>query len=124
MVRTLGLTHIAIAVRDLDRAFRFYEQAFGVREVYRDAGQIQFNTPGSNDVFVLEHDPARAGEAGGISHFGFRLVAPDDIDAAVEEVVAAGATLVERGEFTAGEPYAFVTDPDGYSIEIWFEVQA
>ncbi len=26
-----------------------------------------------------------------------------------------------RGEFAPGLPYAFVRDPDGYEIEIWFE---
>jgi len=26
-----------------------------------------------------------------------------------------------RGEHAPGEPYAYVADPDGYEIEIWFE---
>jgi len=33
----------------------------------------------------------------------------------------AGGTAISRGEFAPGLPYAFVTDPDGYEIEIWFE---
>jgi catechol 2,3-dioxygenase-like lactoylglutathione lyase family enzyme len=30
MVRTQGLTHIHLVVRDLERSLRFYEVAFGV----------------------------------------------------------------------------------------------
>ena len=62
-----------------------------------------------------------AGVAGGISHFGFRLRRPEDIDLAVQEVLAAGGRLLRRGEFAPGYPYAYVADPDGYEIEIWFE---
>jgi catechol 2,3-dioxygenase-like lactoylglutathione lyase family enzyme len=53
--------------------------------------------------------------------FGFRLVSPGDIDAAVEEVERAGGKLRQRGEFCPGCPYAYVTDPDGYEVEIWYE---
>jgi catechol 2,3-dioxygenase-like lactoylglutathione lyase family enzyme len=62
-----------------------------------------------------------AGESRGIPHFGFRLVSPGDIDAAVDEVERAGGKLLRRGEFCPGCPYAFVTDPDGYEVEIWYE---
>jgi len=57
----------------------------------------------------------------GHSHVGFRLVDAADIDAAVETVLAAGGTLLRRGNFAPGVPYAFVHDPDGIEIEIWFE---
>ena len=53
--------------------------------------------------------------------FGFRLVDPDDIDRAIAEVERAGGRLLRRGEFAPGLPYAYVADPDGYEIEIWFE---
>jgi catechol 2,3-dioxygenase-like lactoylglutathione lyase family enzyme len=55
----------------------------------------------------------------------FRCLAPagmtEDIGAACADVVAAGGTVTSRGEFAPGLPYAFVRDPDGYEIEIWFE---
>ncbi|MEX0853563.1 MAG: VOC family protein [Bauldia sp.] len=34
-VRTYGLTHIALAVDDVGRAVRFYEQIFGMVAVHR-----------------------------------------------------------------------------------------
>jgi catechol 2,3-dioxygenase-like lactoylglutathione lyase family enzyme len=123
MVRTFGLTHVAVAVRDVDRASRFYQQLLGAVEVYRQAGFVQLQTPGTRDVLVFEERPgASIGQSAGIAHFGFRLQDPADIDAAAQDVTRAGGTVVSQGEFCPGEPYLFATDPDGYSIEIWYEM--
>jgi len=122
MVRTHGLTHIALAVRDVARSSSFYQQVFGAVEVYRQDGFAQLQTPGTRDVLVLEQDTARAGVAGGIAHFGFRLMAPGDIDEAREAVESAGGRVREQGEFVPGEPYLFAIDPDGYEFEIWYEL--
>lgn len=120
-VATYGLTHLALAVRDPARAFAFYQAVFGMKAVYRGAEFIQAQTPGSRDVLVLEKG-TRAGESGGIVHFGFRLTRPGDIERAVAAVLAAGGTVVSRGEFCPGEPYVFCKDPDGYEVEIWYEL--
>jgi catechol 2,3-dioxygenase-like lactoylglutathione lyase family enzyme len=122
MVPTFGLTHIALAVRDVERSSRFYQQVFGSVEVYRQDGFAQLQTPGTRDVFVLERAPDRAGVSGGVAHFGFRLIAPGDIDVARRAVEAAGGTIRDQGEFVPGEPYLFALDPDGYEFEIWYEL--
>lgn len=121
MIRTHGLTHISLAVEDPDRALAFYSAVFGVEEYYRDETNIQAKGNGTRDIFAFERDTKRAGKTGGVRHFGFRLVDPNDIDTAVEAVLAAGGSLKEQGEFAPGYPYAYVADPDGYEIEIWFE---
>ena len=121
MIKTFGLTHIGLAVRDAERAYRFYHEVFGVEEYYRGEDEIQAKTPGAHDVIAFDQDAPNPGARGGISHIGFRLQSPEDIDAAVEAVKLAGGTILRQGEFCAGSPYAFVTDPDGYEIEIWFE---
>jgi catechol 2,3-dioxygenase-like lactoylglutathione lyase family enzyme len=121
MLKTHGLTHISLAVRDLERTLKFYVQVFGVREYYRDATSIQVQGPGPHDVIAFERDPDHAGTRGGISHFGFRLQNPADIESAIVEVELAGGTILRRGEFAPGYPYAYVADPDGYEIELWYE---
>ena len=121
MIRTFGLTHVAVAVKDVDRASRFYRELLGAVEVYRQDGFVQLQTPGTRDVLVFETNPKLAGKAGGVAHFGFRLQDPNDIDAAARAVVEAGGVVKDKGEFVPGEPYLFATDPDGYEIEIWFE---
>lgn len=122
MVKTYGLTHVAIAVRNLPKATRFYERLLGAKIVYQDDGFVQLQTPGSRDVIVLERRPGKAGRPGGVAHFGFRLRRPEDIDAAVSAVEAAGGRVKSRGEFVPGEPYVFAEDPDGYEVELWYEL--
>jgi catechol 2,3-dioxygenase-like lactoylglutathione lyase family enzyme len=121
-VATHGLTHIAVAVADPQRSAAFYRAMLGARIVYRTPDFVQLQTPGAFDVLVFERDPQRAGRAGGITHFGFRLKKAADIARATRVVRAAGGEVVEHGEFVPGEPYLFGRDPDGYTFEIWFEL--
>ncbi|HEY6291520.1 MAG TPA: VOC family protein [Terriglobia bacterium] len=122
MVRTHGLTHIALAVRDPERSLRFYKQVLGMVPVYQKEDFVQAQTPGSHDVLVFEKKATGAGQSGGVAHFGFRLVDPADITAAVRSVEDAGGKILSQGEFCPGEPYVFFTDPDGYEVEIWHEL--
>ena len=120
VIRTHGLTHVHLLVSDLDRSLRFYTQAFGMQEQFRDGPHMVFlTTPGAADSVTLNEQPGdpRIG-AGGVDHLGFRLVEPADLDEAIRQVEAAGGRLVERGEHAPGTRYAYVTDPDGYRIEL------
>jgi metallothiol transferase len=122
MVATQGLTHIHLIVRDLERSLRFYMGVFGMKERFRDGPHMVFlNTPGSNDLITLNGDPSEAhlaGTGGGVGHFGFRLRDPAALEAAISEIEAAGGKLLSRGEHAPGVPFAYVSDPDGYVIEL------
>jgi catechol 2,3-dioxygenase-like lactoylglutathione lyase family enzyme len=121
MVKTYGLTHIALAVKDPERSLTFYQRVLGVVPVYRQAGLIQAQTPGTRDVLVFERRKG-AGKAGGIAHFGFRLTKPADLPKALKAITSAGGKIRSHGEFVPGEPYVFFSDPDGYEVEIWYEI--
>ena len=122
-VPTYGLTHIAMAVRDPRRSFEFYRAVLGVVAVYESDTFIQAQTPGSRDVIVFERGTRVRGRQAGIAHFGFRLKRAADIDRARRAIRAAGGTITDTGEFVPGEPYVFFRDPDGYVVEIWFEIR-
>ena len=120
MIRTKGLTHIHLIVRDMKRSLRFYKTVFGMQVSFKIGKKLVFlNTPGSKDTITLNEDPDLAdvaGTSGGISHFGFGLV-KTDLATAIREVEKAGGRLLEQGEHVPGVPYAYVADPDGYVIE-------
>lgn len=122
MIRTLGLTHLALTVSDLERSFQFYHDVFGMLAVYREPHFIQAQTPGARDVLVLEVGTEHVGESGGIKHFGFRLADARDIDKAATVIERAGGKIKHCGEFCPGEPYVLFTDPDGYEVEVWYEI--
>jgi catechol 2,3-dioxygenase-like lactoylglutathione lyase family enzyme len=116
--RTFGLAHVALAVADVERAFRFYEAVFGMTAVYRSDGLLQAQTPGTRDGSSSRRGPGRLGEPAASSIFGFRLA---DIDKAAA-ITAAGGVIKDKGDFVPGEPYIFFTDPDGSEVEVWYEL--
>ena len=121
MIETYGLTHIALKVIILEKSVSFYEQLFGTRVMYKTEDFIQIQTPGTHDIIVLEKSNEVLHNENGIMHFGFRLKNISDIKTLVNEVTNAGGQINQTGEFVPGEPYAFIYDPDGYEIEIWYE---
>ncbi len=121
-VRTRGLNHIHLIVRDLDRSLRFYRGAFGLEERFRDGPKMVFlSPPGSDHLITLNEDAESAhlaGDNGGVGHFGLGLADPAELDRAIAEVERNGGKLLQRGERGESSRYAYVADPDGYVIEI------
>jgi len=120
MIKTLGLTHIALPVKDVKRSSSFYKKVFGVKEMYSEPNFIQVQTPGSKDIIVFVKKRSFVKPKPGF-HFGFRLPKPSGIKNIIQVIKKAGGKIKETGEFIPGEPYVFFYDPDGYEIEIWFE---
>ena len=121
MIKTLGLTHIHLMVSDIQRSLEFYQQVFGIEvRFWAGEGLVFLNTPGSKDTIALHkaEEGAATGASGGITHFGFQLENNQDLDSAISAVIAAGGALKKRGEFMPGMPFAYVSDPDGYEIEL------
>ena len=126
MIKTFGLSHIQLTVRNLELSLRFYQQLLGMEELFRiGSNAVMLQTPGSNEVFTLNCNQEfnqTSGEMGGIAHFGFRLKDAIDMTELLDAVARAGGTPIEHG--TRGknkeEKYAFATDPDGYEIEFFW----
>src|SRR5258707_3556218 len=93
MIQTYGLTHINLAIRDLARTLRFYEQVFGLREYGRGDGLVHTQAAGRHDILGFAEDATTAGVGGGIGHFGFWLRGPKGIGPRVAAARRCGRDL-------------------------------
>ena len=109
-----SLNHFHINVANLERSARFYRQALGLHEDFRE-GTMLFLSSHTHQVITL-HQATPVGSAG-LQHLGFHID-----QGSLEEVIAAaieaGGKFVGRGEHAPGYPYAYIADPDGYVIEL------
>ena len=99
------IDHVAIAVHDLEAAIAYYEEAFGAEVHHREIVErdgveealvkvadsyIQLTTATRPDSPIAKYLEKR-GE--GLHHIGYRV---DDCQAALEAMVAAGATPIDQ----------------------------
>jgi len=118
-----AVVHFEIHARDLDRARAFYEQAFGWT-FQSMGGPIEYwlirtgrsegpNGPVGIDGGVLRNGGRDAGEGAGPNAFVCTIEVPD-IDATLEKVLAAGATVQMPKELMQGVGWlCYLKDPEG-----------
>ncbi len=107
-----GLRTAIYAVDDLPRAKEWYSKAFGVQPYFDEPFYVGFNIGG----FELGLDPnaKNRGAGGSVAFWGV-----DNADAAVAQIVAAGATVASPvTEVGEGIKVATVLDPFGNQIGI------
>jgi catechol 2,3-dioxygenase-like lactoylglutathione lyase family enzyme len=125
MFQSYGLTHLQIAVRDLEKSVGFYKHLFGMKELFRvGEHMVMLQTPGSKEVITINGNPnvkEVAGKLVGVQHFGFRLREKPDFAKMQDFILNAGGTNFEHGtRGEDGEVWAFFNDPDGYDIELFW----
>jgi catechol 2,3-dioxygenase-like lactoylglutathione lyase family enzyme len=120
-IRAEGFNHLHINVRDLKRSIHFYEAAFGLKVSFSAGDDLIFMVPPASEHSLALHlvgaDEPVGLAGGGLQHFGFKLDRGDH-DLVIEQVERAGGRLVSRGKHDGKYPYAYVSDPDGYVIEL------
>jgi methylmalonyl-CoA epimerase len=99
------ISHVGLAVKDLDAAIEFYERVFGLRVAHRwvaeadriEAASLQIGDLGIELMQPLDDDSpvgrfiARRGE--GIHHVAYRV---DDVAGALREAREAGVATVDE----------------------------
>jgi lactoylglutathione lyase len=117
--------HMMIRVLDEQRSLDFYRRAFGLeiaeRVDFDDFGLIYLSNPESEFELELtvnrgQGEPYALGDG-----YGHMAVSVDDLDAEHARFVAEGLDPdplkgLTHGDFSAR--YFFVSDPDGYRIEV------
>lgn len=119
------LEHACIRVVDLEKSIQFYQSALGLEEVRRkDYPEWEFTLVYLSDAernFEIElthnYNPEKAYEMGdGFSHFALVV---DDLEKSHGRHKDAGYEVGDLKGLPGSEPmFYFMTDPDGYKIEI------
>jgi catechol 2,3-dioxygenase-like lactoylglutathione lyase family enzyme len=117
----MRMLHLGLRVTDLERSLAFYT-ALG----YVELGRVPETAFGSltmlklpDDPFVsleLVHDAARpVKDIGAVNHLVIQM---DDLNSAIADLATRGVTAEPPNELGPGFWTSWVTDPDGYRIEL------
>lgn len=124
MKTVVGIGHVAIRVKDVERTLDFYVGKLGFQEMLRldRDGRLWLLYLRITDTQFLEVFPEGVGEgAAGKDAVGYNHLCLEvsDIDAAVAELESAGVALTNPLKLGAdGNRQAWIEDPDGHRIEL------
>ena len=130
----VGLGHVDLVCRDVERSVAFYLAVFGPlglqepHEVRGERGEtihyLRFPRAGSGSLGLrqaLEEEPFEL-YAPGLHHLALAVDAVADVDAASSRVAAAGGEVLHAPrlwpQYHPAYYAAFFLDPDGFRIEV------
>jgi lactoylglutathione lyase len=123
-VKLTAPDYVILIVEDLDRALQFYTGVLGLNLGHRSGDYAQLDTGVTRLALYTRSAMAKTlgmslemprSNAPGFE-IGFKVA---DVDAAVDELVARGASLaVPPTDRFWGQRTAYVRDPDGHLIEL------
>lgn len=119
--------HTMIRVKDLDKSIEFYTKVLGMSVLERtDNSEYRYtlvfvgypDEQGGTSIELTHNWDTDTYEMG--NAFGHLALGVDDIYGACDKIKALGAKVTrEPGPVKGGETHiAFITDPDGYQIEL------
>lgn len=120
----MKMAHTCVRVKDLDTSVKFYQEAFGFEESRRrDFPDSKFTLVYltlPRDDYELEltynYDHAAYDLGDGYGHIAIRS---EDIEKLHQEQKAKGFNVTDMKGLPGTDPsYYFITDPDGYKIEV------
>lgn len=115
----VGLTHVALPARDLERSIDFYARYARMQVVHRREGAVWLSDKTRPFVVVLLEAPAVETPLLPVSHLGVGCESREEVDRLCAQ--AAGEGCLIGGPNDYGPPvgyWAFLRDPDGHTLEV------
>ena len=119
----LGLSHIALSVKDVDRSIDFYSDFAGFEVVHRrgDTGRrvVWLSDLQRPFALVLMESSAEGARLNGAAHLGIGCASRQQVDQLCERARALGCLALEPKD--SGRPvgyWALLRDPDGHNLEL------
>lgn len=120
-IKTLGLRHVALNVKNVHRAKTFYIDVFGMQAEWEpDAKNSYLTSHGQDNLALHETDGLKTGTdaVGALDHFGFAFITPEDVDALHSHALELGVTIVQAPKRHRDGAYScYVKDPDGNVVQ-------
>jgi catechol 2,3-dioxygenase-like lactoylglutathione lyase family enzyme len=116
MIVATGLrpAHVSLGVSDLDVSEKFYRDILGADPVRDDDRLIV--TFGSYEFILHAAPPVERAKV----RIGFRVDAPEDVDAFAKRVTEHGGVVHSGPANREGGRAVYVSDPDHYQIEFFY----
>lgn len=115
----LGLTHVALPVRELDQSIDFYAAYAAMQVVHRREGVVWLSDKTRPFVIVLMESDAVPHPLLPSAHLGVACGSRDEIDRLAARARDEGRLI--EGPTDYGPPvgyWAFLRDPDGHTLEV------
>lgn len=121
----LGLTHVALAVKDLAASLEFYRVYAGMRVIHERTADSGARVAWITDltrpfvIVLIQADGLNDTPLGPFGHLGVALDSRDAVDRLVDRARAEGR--LRDGPTDSGPPvgyWAYIADPDGNTLEI------
>ena len=121
-MKTLGMRHLALNVRDPQKSKAFYMELLGMDLEWEPDPDNVYLTSGGRDNLAL-HKTAeplqKSGQA--LDHMGFFVSTPEEVDAWYDRVKEYGAPIAkELKTHRDGARSFYFADPDGNVIQMLF----
>jgi len=120
-LRHRGLRHVALRVRDLERALWFYRDLLGFEIVWQPDPDNVYLSSGCDNLALHTADEIASGPAA-LDHLGVIVATADEVGEAEKALAAAGVRILQGTKQHRDRSVScYVADPDGNSVQILFE---
>jgi catechol 2,3-dioxygenase-like lactoylglutathione lyase family enzyme len=120
--KTLGLRHVALNVRDVQKSKAFYIQVMGMRVVWEPDPRNAYLSSGSDNL-ALHELPAgeRLDKSQSLDHLGFMVESIDEVRAWADDLAEKGVSVSQPPRTHRDGSFSlYLRDPDGNLIQILY----